>query len=248
MSIEAISWTFKLEIKPSSLKFLLVALANFSNTDGQVWPSIELLCRMTSQNRKTIITGISKLEELGYLIDTCQRKGQTSKIKVYNFCNPSDKSVFSETNPKTVLLNSPKNGGLIVPKTDGNSTENGKSPIPPYTEEPSLNLQGTKKINNKKSPKMSLTEWEDMAGAKLCAEMIKGWIKDQRLDEREIPALIAQFRDRVLAGGNQYADFKAAFRVWLRDGYLKKTLLQIQLVATVAVSGAAEKWERGTSL
>lgn len=84
MSSEALAWAFKMPIKPSSVKFTLVALCECANYQtGRIFPSIEHICQITGQDRKTVISNISKLIELGYIIETGERVGSTGQIKVY---------------------------------------------------------------------------------------------------------------------------------------------------------------------
>ena len=63
VSIDAISWVFKQDIKPSWLKFVLVALADCASAEWRCWPSIAHLCQVTGLDRKTIIKAVKILEE-----------------------------------------------------------------------------------------------------------------------------------------------------------------------------------------
>lgn len=78
------SWAFALELRPSSLKFLLVALADSASHEGEVFPSIETLAGKTCQDRKTVIAGIGELERIGFLSDTGKRVGRTKQIRVFS--------------------------------------------------------------------------------------------------------------------------------------------------------------------
>ena len=144
MSIEAISWVFKQPILPSSLKFVLVALADCASAEWQCWPSIAHLEKVTCQDRKTIISSVQKLEELGFIKDTGKRVGKTGQIKVYTFKNPNDtkygtvQDVVSKktdkltTVPKTEPLNStvfPSNSTVFPSKSPENGTRNPYYPL-----------------------------------------------------------------------------------------------------------------------
>lgn len=84
MSSEALSWAFGLDVKPSAVKFTLIALCECANyKTGSIHPSIAHIAEITGQNRKTIISNIAKLEELGFITDTGERIGLTKQIKVY---------------------------------------------------------------------------------------------------------------------------------------------------------------------
>ena len=140
MSIYALSWCFKQQIRPSWVKFTLVALADCADGNDLCWPSIEHICATTSQDRKTVIKALNRLVDLGFLKDIGDRKGRTKQIKVYLIKNPADGMVGATQ---------------TVPSTDGNSTVCPSEESRPSLErvpsavhgtiiEPSLNHQGTK--------------------------------------------------------------------------------------------------------
>lgn len=114
MSSEARQWAFDRDIKPSSVKFVLVALGDIAQSD-EVWPSIAALVQKTGQDRKTVMAALDKLEATGYLSDTKKRTGSTGQIKVYKFN-------FEQSN-------STENGIVkaaeTVPDFDAKSTESG---------------------------------------------------------------------------------------------------------------------------
>ena len=84
MSSEAVAWAFKSDVKPSSVKFTLVALCECANYQtGKIFPSIKHLCQITGQDRKTVISNIGKLVAEGWIDETGERVGRTGQIKVY---------------------------------------------------------------------------------------------------------------------------------------------------------------------
>jgi hypothetical protein len=84
MSSEALAWAFKSDVKPSSVKFTLVALCECANYQtGKIFPSIKHLCQITGQDRKTVISNIGKLLSDGWICETGERVGRTGQIKVY---------------------------------------------------------------------------------------------------------------------------------------------------------------------
>ena len=134
MSIEFLNLAFKAPVKPSSLKFVLVALSDFANEAGEAYPSIETLENKTSQNRKTILANIAKLIELGLARDTGERKGKTRQIPVYWINKDALRKLTASNSTKkgTVkdgeLDNSTKNGP-IEDDQNPNSTKNGTVPF-----------------------------------------------------------------------------------------------------------------------
>lgn len=114
MSVEAITWALKQPVKQSSAKFVLVALANCSNSaDGTAWPSIAYLCEATSQDRKTVMANLKRLIETGYIKDTGNRMGGTKSVVVYQICNteigtPSKPEAVPETDTSSAEIGTTK--------------------------------------------------------------------------------------------------------------------------------------------
>ncbi len=74
--------------------------------------------------------------------------------------------------------------------------------------------------NYAKSNLLTLQEWEAKVGATLSAKMLPKFIKNNRLCEAAVQNAVVDFRNRVIARGAKYADFVAAFRVYLSHGWL----------------------------
>lgn len=125
MSVEAIGWAFSVKIKPSSLKFLLVALANNAMAEtGLAWPSIDYLANATGMDRKTVVSNLANLRDQGLITDTGKRVGATKQIPVYRLNMPGIGPVPSpsaEPSKEAQKGNSTKGG--TVPVLAGNSTE-----------------------------------------------------------------------------------------------------------------------------
>lgn len=124
MSSEALAWAFKINVKPSALKFTLVALCECANfKTGHIYPSIAHLEEITGQDRKTLIANIAKLEELGLIVDTGERAGKTGQIKVYR--------ATTETVPKTEQFQK-RNSTTFPPKqSQKRYTEPSREPSTP---------------------------------------------------------------------------------------------------------------------
>lgn len=112
MSIEAINWAFQQPIRPSTAKFVLVALANCA--DGQefiAWPSARYLSDVTGQDIKTVLAGLKRLRDDDHICDTGERRGFNKQVVVYRLNTPKNGSVID-----TQKRNTPKNG--THPKTE----------------------------------------------------------------------------------------------------------------------------------
>jgi hypothetical protein len=133
MSRAANDWAWSLSIKPASLKLILLSMADRAGEDHSCYPSIQRLVNDTSLNRKTIISGIDTLCEMGFVFDTGERKGSTQRVKVYRLnlkqkeienieCKQYQKRNGSDNGMVPILpCNSPENGTLNSPE---NGTQN----------------------------------------------------------------------------------------------------------------------------
>lgn len=127
MSIEAIAWASRQDIRPATTKFVLIALCNYCNDDGLAWPSAETLSVFTSMNIKTVYKCLSKLREKNLITDTGRKTGATWSVSVYRIAVPNDLLRSRQAHPKTGKLNkqahpktersTPKNGIEAHPKT-----------------------------------------------------------------------------------------------------------------------------------
>lgn len=121
MSSEALAWAFKVNLKPSALKFTLVALCECANyKSGHIYPSIAHLEEITGQDRKTLIANIAKLELLGLIVDTGERAGKTGQIKVYR--------ATTETVPKTEQSQKRNSSEFPSKQSQKRDTEPSKEP------------------------------------------------------------------------------------------------------------------------
>lgn len=107
------TWAFSLELRPSPLKFLLLALADHADGHGRAFPSVAALCEKTSQDRKTVIAGIDELERLGLLADTGDRVGKTKQVKVYRITADEAIEPAVRKHPETGILPNPN--GPVAP-------------------------------------------------------------------------------------------------------------------------------------
>jgi len=100
VSIRAIDWIFRQDIKPSSDKFVLLALADNCNDTGMAYPSIETICRKTNQNRKTVLVALQRLVAKNRIRDTGKRAGATKSIVVYELAFGREREPGNGSSPK----------------------------------------------------------------------------------------------------------------------------------------------------
>ncbi|MEJ8296142.1 helix-turn-helix domain-containing protein [Delftia tsuruhatensis] len=143
MSFNAIRWAMAQHIPSSSAKFVLVAMANCVNdkddddkpvTDWLCFPSVALLAGVTSMDRKTVITAMGKLRDLGVIADSGGRRGNTGQIVVFRLNPPKNGTVqqgqTEGAERGNSVQNSPENGSLEDTQKR-NSSENGTVPLFP---------------------------------------------------------------------------------------------------------------------
>ncbi|MCE0495750.1 helix-turn-helix domain-containing protein [Vibrio salinus] len=178
MSRAANDWAWSLNIKPASLKLLLLSMADRADEYHCCYPSIERLVKDTGLNRKTIMSGIDKLINAGLLRDTGERKGATQRVKVYQL------NLIEIDEQISLRSNSPKNG--IIPKTEPsqkrtlNSPENGTLNSPKNgTQNQSVEpVIETIKKNNTKKTKLDFSLWPEQPAP----EILKDWktVRDRK--------------------------------------------------------------------
>jgi hypothetical protein len=146
VSIHALSWAFKRDIKRSSEKFVLVCLCNYADERGYCYPSIAALQRDTSQDRKTVIANLKALIESRYIADTGRRVGPTKGVIVYQvlgFASSAEIGTSTEIGTVPVL---PGSSTEIPTKQSRFSVEGvpktGHRSVREPSEEPSENRQG----------------------------------------------------------------------------------------------------------
>lgn len=137
MSYDAIRWAMGQPVTPAMTKFLLVAMADCVNAEaGEMvcWPSYAYLARTTGMNTKTVEVGVFRLKELGYLVDTGRRAGDTRKVVVYRLNAPESGAIKpgpqSPNANGTRPQNDTENGGITPesnpPKSDANPPKLGE--------------------------------------------------------------------------------------------------------------------------
>ncbi|EIX1929944.1 helix-turn-helix domain-containing protein [Escherichia coli] len=132
MSRHATDWAWETDPGSSSLKLILLSMADRADEYNLCYPSIERLVKDTCLNKKTVQAGLISLMRMGLISDTGERKGATKRVRVFSLnitkkgnikgnlegCNePENGNVPKNGNiPKNGMLNDPKNGMLNDPK------------------------------------------------------------------------------------------------------------------------------------
>ena len=101
MSVNAINWAFNQDIFPSTAKFVLVCLCDYSGMDNKVYPSLETICRKTSQDRKTVIASLDRLCEIGLLEEVGSRGNGIKEYRIIGLPDSSNHYVYKLTHCET---------------------------------------------------------------------------------------------------------------------------------------------------
>lgn len=121
MSRKATDWAWSVNIRPATLKLVLLSMADRADEHHCCYPSIERLVRDTSLNKKTIQAGIKTLSEMGLIRDTGERKGATQRVRVFKLsitdkCDRKRDDSKIGNIPEIGTLNVPEIGKLNVPE------------------------------------------------------------------------------------------------------------------------------------
>lgn len=126
MSRHATDWAWETDPGSSSLKLILLSMADRADEYNLCYPSIERLVKDTCLNKKTVQAGLISLMKMGLISDTGERKGATKRVRVFSLNitkkgnikgnlegrnEPENGNVPENGNiPKNGMLNDPKNG------------------------------------------------------------------------------------------------------------------------------------------
>lgn len=119
MSFDAVRWALGQKVGKSSAKFVLVAMADCVNGEGDAmtcWPSYRHLTDRTGQDVKTVESGLRRLREAGFIVDTGKRRGSTGRVVVYLLKTPVNGAVISLDKPDDsgdeTPANTPESGAV----------------------------------------------------------------------------------------------------------------------------------------
>ena len=118
MSRTCNDWAWKLNLKPATLKFTLLALCDTADDIlFECFPSIQYVSNATGLNKKTVQQNIGKLINMGYISDTGSRKGKLQRVRILKI-NPNKKCNDPEIDnvPENGVDNVPENGVDNVPE------------------------------------------------------------------------------------------------------------------------------------
>ena len=74
MSLDALKWAWEQDCPNATAKLVLMALADHANSDGECWPSMKRVAKLTGISSRQVSTHIVTLESLGYVTKGNRRR------------------------------------------------------------------------------------------------------------------------------------------------------------------------------
>ena len=145
MSLDASIWAFKAEVKTSSQRLVLLALADRAGESHKCYPSIKRMVKDTLLNRKTIIKVLDELEAGSFIKYTGEITG--NGVKVYQLIGVMGREENDLTNSKKgTSTNNGTSSNFGTGSKSGTSTNNGTATSPKNGTETSPNI-GTQNLS-----------------------------------------------------------------------------------------------------
>lgn len=145
MSLDASIWAFKAEVKTSSQRLVLLALADRAGESHKCYPSIKRMVKDTLLNRKTIIKVLDELEAGSFIKFTGEITG--NGVKVYQLIGVMGREEDSVTSPKNgTSTNNGTSSSFGTGSKNGTSTNIGTATSPKNGTETSTNI-GTQNLS-----------------------------------------------------------------------------------------------------
>ncbi|MFW6527573.1 helix-turn-helix domain-containing protein [Acinetobacter baumannii] len=139
MSLDASIWAFKAEVKTSSQRLVLLALADRAGESHKCYPSIKRMVKDTLLNRKTIIKVLDELEAGSFIKFTGEITG--NGVKVYQLIGVMGREEDSVTSPKNGTgTNNGTSSNFGTGSKNGTSTNIGIATSPKNGTETSPNI------------------------------------------------------------------------------------------------------------
>lgn len=145
MSLDASIWAFKAEVKSSSQRLVLLALADRAGESHKCYPSIKRMVKDTVLNRKTVIKVLDELEAMSLIKFTGEITG--NGVKVYQLIGVMGREEDNLTSPKNgTSTNNGTSSNLGTGSKNGTSTNIGTATSPKNGTETSTNI-GTQNLS-----------------------------------------------------------------------------------------------------
>jgi predicted transcriptional regulator len=139
MSIRAIDWALRQDIKLPTDKFVLVILANYVGDTGLAFPATQTISRITGLSRISVVRALDRLVQQRWIEDTGKRTGTTKQIKAYRLRAAIESGKGITETPLKGITESPKGITEIHQRVSQRYTE----PLEELLKEPKKNQLST---------------------------------------------------------------------------------------------------------
>lgn len=216
-TIMAACWPLQMK---STQKAVLISLADNANDQGVCWPSISTICTRTCLSKSAVIEAIKWLEEAGVLEADRGNRYRTSytiRVDRYNAPNVS----ATRTSPPHGLV---RQNDFEVRQPENEVRQPDTNRQEPKEEKQKHTREKGKKPKREKPRELTFDAWLETIpdGSLVIADddPIYGW-----MDAAGIPAdwqdlAWLAFCDRFTGAAKTYADWRAAFRNYVKAGWL----------------------------
>lgn len=208
MSTVIMSACWPLQMPPTQ-KAVLISLADNANDQGECWPSQTKIAERTCLNERTVRNAIRWLEENGYLVADRSNGRHTRYVVIPT---PEPRSTPERRSAPESGSGVPRN---LVPKPR-NLVPVPRNDVPPNRKEP-------KATSKKKTAQVTFDVWTDQLGdqdAILADDPIHTWAAGAGIPDEYLELAWLAFDDRFTGADKTYADWRAAFRNYVKNGWL----------------------------
>ena len=207
-------------------RFVLLAIADYANDEGECWPSIAGICRKTCMSERGVQTIIRRLQADGWL-DIETGKGRRN-CNLYTVKNPAPHA------PRTTC----------APHMDAQTPHMDAESPAPHAPEPSYNHQEPSLFGDD-APKVKKPR------RKPEVELPEGWVPNDRniqdaadrgMSQTEIDHEADSFRNHHHSKQSRYRDWDAAWRKWCANS------AKFRSRRRVAFSSGPGGYDQGSSI
>lgn len=229
----ALDWALAQDAEKPGPKLVLLILAwhCFNPGDTLAFPSVGEIAAKASMGRTAVLANLQRLQELGLIHDTGERKGRTRQVVVWRLGNSpeSDPLNSSESEPLGVKGSGFSGQRVRIPSAKGSDSGHG---IPPEPYGSRVQGGGAADADGGLAPAAAAASIGELPGG-LDRELFALWVADR--PAHEVDRLIAH--GQVLAAGGH--DLNALCRRSITEGW--KRWPRVATTDRPRVSKAARK-------
>lgn len=200
MSVQALTWSFGVELPDMAAKAALNGLANYADEQGVCWPSIPTLARGAGCSDNTMRRAIQRLVDLA-LVERRTRPGQSDIYRLSLGCNPSHVGTPTKSVPLPTETPPLPMGEGTPPTVTGDPSHGGRRTI----KNRQKNHQGT--VNDQ--PRPLPTDWRP-------SQACRDFAADLGLDPDAVAEAFVDYWTSDKGRRTKRPDWDRTFRVWCR--------------------------------